>query len=140
MQAFYEKTQGVTLLVIKHQGKKFDYANGRADNLYFPSWSAFIPFMDVGKCYVIACTVKEGKHGNAQFYPFGIVHECFDDREARDISKSHMDDVLSGRWDARREYGPLCTDWQRFQKTILERRVAAVEKETEKAKHQLLQF
>jgi hypothetical protein len=110
---FYSKTGGVTLLVIKHKGTKFDYVNGFKDNLYFSKWNFFKQFMEEGKCYVVACSVVV-KDDKVNMTPFGIAFECESEEQAKNISHQHTYDVNKGAWDARKEYEILKQDWDNF--------------------------
>lgn len=116
MRNFYEATGGITLLVIKHHGKCFDYINGAKGQPYYDKWATLLPFMEEGKVYVVACRVRLNTRA-ASLYPFGIAFEVTE-AEGRALSLEHVADVESGRWDAVEEYPRLHADCQRFEAEV----------------------
>lgn len=125
---FYEKTGGVTLLVIRHKGSKFDYVNGFHGNDYFPKWDPFIPFMEQDKFYVIACDVKIKKNSKASLTPIGIVFECENEKQAKAISYEHRAEVENMNWDADLELPKLKEDWAIYKQFHFKRMAENVEK------------
>lgn len=116
MTNFYEKTGGVTLLVIKHRGESFDYVNGSKGNAYFgEKWESIIPLMQKDKFYVIACTEQENRNGKATLIPFGVAFQCENEQHAKKISYEHVSDINTGRWVPEYQLEQLIKDCNTFQ-------------------------
>ena len=131
--SFYQRTGGVTLLVIKHKGKKFDYVNGYKGCDYFPKWDPLLPFMENDKYYVIACAVKINKSEKVSLMPFGVAFECESEEVAREVSHQHRRDVDDGSWSAEKEYIQLREDWTNYQKAFFEKMKSKTEVMSKKA-------
>jgi hypothetical protein len=138
-QSFYGQTGGVTLLVIKHKGKTFDYINGYKSCAYFQKWAPLLPFMSVDRCYVVACSVRLTRYGKADLMPFGIAFECTE-QQAKTVSLQHRYDVEHGTWNAEEEYTKLEKDWKLFKEDFYRQLSANVELNKAKAKKALLAF
>ena len=114
MEEFYKQTGGVTLLVIRHNGTSFNYANGTNNMGYSNKWKFILPLMQVGKFYVIPCIVSENKY-KASLQPFGVAFELDSEKEARQLSYNHVSDVKNGKWDANKEFKQLVVDCANYQ-------------------------
>ena len=102
MEAFYEKANGVIVLVIRHNGSTFDYINGYKNNNYFAKWTDIIPIMKMGHFYGVGCTVKE-HNGRATFTPFGIVEEFPNEQAAKEFSFKVKQLIEQENWDGATE-------------------------------------
>jgi len=128
---FYEKTGGVTLLVIQHHGSNFSYVNGRRHNNYFSQWQILTPFMKPEKYYVIACLVNHN-YVKTSFIPFGIVLELDSEEEAKKVSFEHRKQVENNTWDATKEYIKLKNDWLVFVGNFIKETNRRIEKNEQK--------
>ena len=133
MTDFYEKTGGITLLVIKHNGDSFDYVNGKKANKYYdkPIWNAIRPLMTEGYFYVLVCFVKPGTHS---LFPIGIAFQIENEEYAKEVSFEHVKSVIDGTWNPEVELIKLKKDIIEFKEKYFE----LVDKEVEKLKLKLI--
>ncbi len=139
MEDFYQKTGGITLLVIRHNSNgTFDYVNGSKGNQYFPKWGALLPFMRAQKYYVVFCAVTPSAKANLT--PLGIAFEIETASEAKAVSQAHRNDVESGKWDAKTELPLLQADWEIFKHNFMAFRQLELDLAAVKASKSLLEY
>ncbi len=112
MEEFYKASNGLTLMVIKHNGDTFDFVNGPKGMTYFKSWNLLRFFMNEGGYYVVFCLVLPS--AKAKFLPIGIAFECADVEEAKEVSFAHRRDVEEGKWKPQEQIIQLMDDWQKY--------------------------
>ena len=102
MDNFYDKCGGLTILVIYHHGKTFDYVNGPKNNPYFSKWKYVLPFMVEDNYYVIP-TIITDKGGKNVLIPLGVAYAIDDEQEAKELSFEHVKAVAEGTWNPKEE-------------------------------------
>jgi len=138
---FYEKTGGLTILVIKNNGDSFDYIRGSTAShrrlAYFPHWDDARQFMYPGKCYAILCKVKLN-NSKASLRPLGVLAELTEP-EAVTVSAQHVRDVENGDWDPT-EYPRFFQICQDFERDFKDKIRAKMDAYRENVKKSILEF